>query len=39
MVTLKDGTKVKVALGLKDYERVEVISGIKAEDELIVPVK
>lgn len=39
MVTLKDGTRVKVALGLKDYERVEVISGIKAEDELIVPVK
>lgn len=39
MVTLKDGNKVKVELGLKDYERVEVISGIKAEDELIVPVK
>lgn len=39
MVTLKDGNKVKVELGLKDYERVEVISGIKTEDELIVPVK
>jgi HlyD family secretion protein len=39
MVNLKDGNKVKVELGLKDYERVEVISGIKAEDELIVPVK
>jgi RND family efflux transporter MFP subunit len=39
MVTLKDGNKIKVELGLKDYERVEVISGITAENELIVPIK
>jgi HlyD family secretion protein len=38
-VTKADGTKVKVEVGLKDYERAEIISGITINDELIIPVK
>ena len=38
-VTRSNGDVVNVTLGLKDYERVEVISGITANDELMAPVK
>lgn len=36
-VVKKDGTKVKVQTGLKDYEMVEILSGITVNDELILP--
>jgi hypothetical protein len=36
-VLKKDGTKVKVSAGLKDYEMVEILSGITSNDELILP--
>ena len=35
-VLLKSGTKVKVRIGLRDFEFVEILSGIKPEDELIL---
>lgn len=31
-----DGTKVKVKVGLRDYEFVEITSGLKKEDEIIL---
>jgi HlyD family secretion protein len=31
------GEKVKITLGLKDYQKAEVLSGINADDELIKP--
>lgn len=37
LVYKTDGTAVKVKTGLKDYKYVEVISGITADDELILP--
>lgn len=36
-VTRVDGEKLKVQIGLKNYERVEIVSGITAADELILP--
>jgi multidrug efflux pump subunit AcrA (membrane-fusion protein) len=36
-VLLKSGKKIAVKTGLKDYNRVEIISGLHAEDELIKP--
>ena len=35
-VLLKSGTKVKVRIGLRDFEFVEILSGIKPEDELML---
>jgi multidrug resistance efflux pump len=37
MVVKSDGEKVTVKIGLKDYRKVEIISGITAEDHLIKP--
>ncbi len=37
MVQLSNSEKVKVVTGLKDYQKIEIISGIKAEDELMKP--
>ena len=34
-----NGDKVVVKTGLKDYEKIEIISGISVEDELIKPVE
>lgn len=38
-VTLKDGTTKKVEVGLKDYQKVEIISGLTESDELIISSK
>jgi multidrug efflux pump subunit AcrA (membrane-fusion protein) len=38
-VTTKSGDKVAVKVGLKDYERVEILSGITADDEIIGTIK
>jgi RND family efflux transporter MFP subunit len=38
-VTTKSGGKVAVKIGLKDYERVEILSGITADDEIIGKIK
>jgi len=38
-VVRSDGEKVLIKTGLKDYQMVEIISGINADDELIDPVK
>ena len=38
-VTTKSGDKVAVKMGLKDYERVEILSGITADDEIIGKIK
>lgn len=35
-VKLANGKKVKVKIGLRDYEYVEIVSGIKKEDEIIL---
>lgn len=37
LVYKADGNAVKVKTGLKDYKKVEIISGITADDELILP--
>ncbi len=37
MVVLISGERVKVTTGLKDYQKVEILSGIGIEDELILP--
>ncbi|TAH27455.1 MAG: HlyD family efflux transporter periplasmic adaptor subunit [Cytophagales bacterium] len=39
LVALKNGTFVKVKVGLKDYKNVEILSGIGAADELVIPKK
>ncbi len=36
-VTKSNGDKVQVKTGLKDYNKVEILSGISASDELIIP--
>lgn len=36
-VTLKSGEKVKVKTGLKDYQKIEILSGLKKEDEILMP--
>lgn len=35
-VLLKNGAKVKVKIGLRDFEFVEILSGLKPEDELML---
>ena len=39
VVTLSNNEKRKVITGLKDYEKIEIISGINAQDQLIKPVQ
>lgn len=39
MVVKSNGQKVIVKTGLKDYNKIEIISGINSNDELIIPVK
>jgi len=39
IVVKSNGDKVVVKTGLKDYEKIEIISGISVEDELIKPVE
>ncbi len=36
-VTKSNGDKVQVKTGLKDYNKVEILSGISVSDELIIP--
>ena len=36
MVTLADGTQQKVTTGLKDYKKVEIISGLSETDEVML---
>ncbi|OYU96608.1 MAG: RND transporter [Bacteroidetes bacterium B1(2017)] len=38
-VTKATGEKVLVRTGLKDYQKIEILSGITEADELIIPVK
>jgi multidrug efflux pump subunit AcrA (membrane-fusion protein) len=33
----KAGNQVRVVTGIKDFSRVEIVSGLKASDELIKP--
>ncbi|WP_343747423.1 efflux RND transporter periplasmic adaptor subunit [Fluviicola sp.] len=35
-VQLADGRKVKVTVGLRDFEYVEILSGLKASDEIML---
>jgi multidrug efflux pump subunit AcrA (membrane-fusion protein) len=35
-VLLKNGNKVKVKIGLRDFEYVEILSGIKAQDQVML---
>ena len=37
IVMKSNGDKVIVKTGLKDYQKIEILSGISAEDELIKP--
>lgn len=37
IVIKKDGKRILVKTGLKDYKKIEILSGITAEDELIPP--
>ena len=39
IVTLSTNEKRKVITGLKDYEKIEIISGINGKDQLIKPVQ
>ena len=36
-VTLSNGERVKVKTGLKDYKMVEILSGISASTEIVIP--
>jgi hypothetical protein len=36
-VVKPNGDKIAVKTGLKDYQKIEIISGINAEDELVKP--
>lgn len=38
-VVLKNGEKKHVKTGLKDYEKIEIISGLSEKDEIIIPKK
>lgn len=38
-VIKENGDKVKVQTGLKDYKKVEIISGVSENDELVIPSK
>jgi multidrug efflux pump subunit AcrA (membrane-fusion protein) len=37
IVMKKNGDKITVKTGLKDFQKIEIISGITADDELIKP--
>ena len=37
MVIKSNGEKVIVKIGLKDYQKVEILSGVSPEDELLEP--
>jgi hypothetical protein len=37
LVVKSDGEKVLVKTGLRDFQKIEIISGINAEDELLKP--
>jgi multidrug efflux pump subunit AcrA (membrane-fusion protein) len=37
LVLKADGDTVKVITGLKDYQKIEILSGISSEDELLIP--
>lgn len=37
LVIKADGEKVSVKTGLRDFQKIEIISGIQAEDELLKP--
>ncbi len=39
LVTKKNGEIVVVRTGLKDYQKIEILSGITAEDELVKPIE
>jgi len=39
LVIKKNGDTVKVRTGLKDYQKVEIISGLSSDDELIKPIR
>ena len=39
LVIKKGGDTVKVKTGLKDYQKIEIISGLSSDDELIKPVQ
>ena len=39
IVTLSTNEKRKVITGLKDYEKIEIISGINGKDQLIKPIQ
>ncbi len=38
-VVKDNGDKIKIKIGLKDYQKVEIISGITDKDELVIPSK
>lgn len=38
-VIKENGNKVKIQIGLKDYKKVEIISGISEKDELVISSK
>lgn len=37
LVVNKDGKKIKVKTGLKDYQMIEILSGLNADEELVLP--
>ena len=37
ILTLKDGTTITVKTGLRDYQKIEITSGLQESDELIKP--
>ena len=37
-VFLEDGTKIKVTTGLKDYEKIEILSGLSVGQKIILPI-
>lgn len=38
-VMMSDGKKIKIKTGLKDYQNVEILDGLKETDEIIIPKK
>jgi hypothetical protein len=37
LVIKSNGDTIKVKTGLKDYQKIEILSGITAADELLIP--
>ena len=37
LVIKSNGDTIKVKTGLKDYQKIEILSGITADDELLIP--